>query len=300
MKDFLKHFNKAIEHNKDNDKKKSFKITYKKGNGRTVKRKIDPFSIRGNLVLAYDHKRDATRSFKIEGIKHMEKAAGIKEIFNTLKKRLKSNPYKHSGKIEKVTKLEKVRELVSDGSGGWVDPAKKQLRLRVGSGLNKEGANHMEKSAFWLGFEKQAGLPFKPRHLANATSHLESMQLRYADKLSKRLGHSKALDEAMEMTDVDELHKILNMHEPHIKPIAKSPASGGTGNIEMKKAASESPLYHGAELAGLGILAAPSVAHMMGHKVKEKNQHRAELAGLGVLAAPSVVSLAKRALKRGK
>jgi NO-binding membrane sensor protein with MHYT domain len=54
-------------------------------------------------------------------------------------------------------------------------------------------------------------------------------------------------------------------------------------------------IYHGAELVGLGVLAAPSAMHMAGMKpMKEKNYHRAEMAGLGILAAPSMVALAKK------
>lgn len=72
---FLSHITKAVEHNKANESKKSLKMTYKKMNGRTVKRKISPIEVRGNNLLAFDHKRNDIRSFKLEGIKHMEKAA---------------------------------------------------------------------------------------------------------------------------------------------------------------------------------------------------------------------------------
>lgn len=144
MKNFLKAFTKASDHNSKNDNKKSFRITYKKMNGRTVKRKIDPQNIRGGMVIAWDHKRKAVRSFKIDKVKSMEKAA------------------------------------------------------------------------FWSGFEKKA----------NLAEHLT----------------------------------------------------------------------HGAEIAGLSILAAPSIQAMRGKPMKEKNTHRAELAGLGILAAPSAYHLGKKLL----
>lgn len=54
-------------------------------------------------------------------------------------------------------------------------------------------------------------------------------------------------------------------------------------------------LTHGAELAGLGILAAPSIAEMRGKKVSDKTKHRAEVAGLGVLAVPSAAHFAHEA-----
>lgn len=60
-----------------------------------------------------------------------------------------------------------------------------------------------------------------------------------------------------------------------------------------------SKLYHAAELAGLGTLAAPSLKHMVtGKDMSKKNQHRAEIAGLGILAAPSIYHLAKGFMKR--
>ncbi len=68
--------------------------------------------------------------------------------------------------------------------------------------------------------------------------------------------------------------------------------------IDTTKNASN--LAHAAELAGLGILAAPSVAEMRGRKVSDKTKHRAELAGLGVLAAPSAIHLGGRAVSKIK
>lgn len=55
---------------------------------------------------------------------------------------------------------------------------------------------------------------------------------------------------------------------------------------ELEKIAS-----HGVELAGLGILAAPSAAELAGIKVKEKHKHIAEIAGLGTLAYPSLKAI---------
>ncbi len=61
-----------------------------------------------------------------------------------------------------------------------------------------------------------------------------------------------------------------------------------------------SAFAHGAELAGLGLLAAPSVAHMRGKEWSEKNKARAEVAGLGVLAAPSALAVGKAGLAKLK
>lgn len=71
-----KHLTAFAEHNTANpEQKKSVHLTYHKLNGRTVKRKIDPLSIKNEVVVAWDHKRQALRSFKMERIKHMEKNA---------------------------------------------------------------------------------------------------------------------------------------------------------------------------------------------------------------------------------
>ena len=146
QKSFIKHLQKMTIHNKANkDSQKSVHITYKKMNGRTVKRRISPLEVRGGLVIAYDHKRDALRSFKHERIQNMEKAA------------------------------------------------------------------------FWDGFQKRA-----------------------------------------------------------------------------------SAFAHGAELAGLGTLALPSIQALRGKPMNEHKSHKYELAGLGILAAPSLVEGAKALAKRVK
>lgn len=48
------------------------------------------------------------------------------------------------------------------------------------------------------------------------------------------------------------------------------------------------------ELAGLGTLAAPSVAALAHHPMKEKHKEVAEVAGLGILAAPYAHNIAAR------
>jgi hypothetical protein len=57
---------------------------------------------------------------------------------------------------------------------------------------------------------------------------------------------------------------------------------------------------HGAELAGLGMLAAPTIQKMRGKPMKDKNKDRAEVAGLGVLAAPSVAHYGGSAVQKLK
>ena len=66
----------AARHNETAPVRKSFLIHYhKQSTKRLTKRKIDPLRVNGNLLIAYDHKRKAIRSFKLERMKHMEKSA---------------------------------------------------------------------------------------------------------------------------------------------------------------------------------------------------------------------------------
>jgi hypothetical protein len=50
--------------------------------------------------------------------------------------------------------------------------------------------------------------------------------------------------------------------------------------------------WNAGELAGLGILAAPSVASLANHPMKEKHKDIAEVTGLGMLAAPYAHNIA--------
>lgn len=77
-------------------------------------------------------------------------------------------------------------------------------------------------------------------------------------------------------------------------------AVAGAGQKMMNSGAGQfiarhrEPLTHGAEVAGLGILAAPSVMSAAGGHPSEKTKTRTELAGLGTLAAPSALHLLTR------
>jgi hypothetical protein len=57
---------------------------------------------------------------------------------------------------------------------------------------------------------------------------------------------------------------------------------------------------HAMELGGLGILAAPDAAALLGHPFKQKNVHKTEIAGLGALAIPSAAHFASKLLTKGK
>lgn len=83
-------------------------------------------------------------------------------------------------------------------------------------------------------------------------------------------------------------HMDLSAH-PKFSQGVKATAQGMTKKVASAWA-------HAAELGGLGILAAPSVQHLRGKEMSEKNKSRAEVAGLGVLAAPTAIGVAKKGL----
>ena len=66
----------------------------------------------------------------------------------------------------------------------------------------------------------------------------------------------------------------------------------------LRKHASEGWGGHAIELAGLGILARPSVQELRGKEMSEQSKHLHEIGGLGVLAAPSAYKLGKMGLDK--
>lgn len=73
---------------------------------------------------------------------------------------------------------------------------------------------------------------------------------------------------------------------------------GGTKTaFEAGFAKQASNFAHAAELAGLGILAAPSVSEMRGKDWNPKAKAGAEIAGLGVLAVPSAAHFLSKSKK---
>lgn len=76
-KAFHRHLDKAIAHNAkaELEARKKVRLTYKKLNGRTVKRHVTPYAMKNNVLVGFDHKRKATRSFRMERVVAMEKTA---------------------------------------------------------------------------------------------------------------------------------------------------------------------------------------------------------------------------------
>lgn len=75
------------------------------------------------------------------------------------------------------------------------------------------------------------------------------------------------------------------------------PALGRAGGWVAKH---KDPIVHGTELAGLGVLAKPSVDELRNPQTNphEKKKAKYELAGLGMLAAPSAAHLGAHLLGR--
>lgn len=87
-------------------------------------------------------------------------------------------------------------------------------------------------------------------------------------------------------------HMDLSAH-PKFSGGVKATAQGA-----MKKVSSMGT--HAAELAGLGILAVPSIQHLRGKEMSEGAKAKTEIGGLGVLAAPSAVAAGKAGLGKLK
>lgn len=78
-------------------------------------------------------------------------------------------------------------------------------------------------------------------------------------------------------------------------PLATVAAHVGNAAGQVGKAVGQTgPWGHAAELAGLGILARPSIQKLRGKQVTHRSEAGHELVGLGTLAAPSAYHLLTR------
>jgi hypothetical protein len=104
---------------------------------------------------------------------------------------------------------------------------------------------------------------------------------------------------------------VARMHPTERVAVFKhlnSPKNAGIGGKIVAKAgnavatlAKHGGLGAGAlDMAGLGLLAAPTVQHMRGKPMSDKNKNRAELGGLGVLGASVAAEHGKEGLEAAK
>jgi hypothetical protein len=93
----------------------------------------------------------------------------------------------------------------------------------------------------------------------------------------------------------DAREAALRVHRPPPVVHADTPKLLET----MKKRASiGEALGHATEIAGLGVLAKPSLDRLRGKKVDERKASKQELAGLGILALPSALHLSHSVYKK--
>ncbi len=91
-----------------------------------------------------------------------------------------------------------------------------------------------------------------------------------------------------------ELFKLANMMGTALNAAKQLPGAVERAPGMVNRLTHAAP--HLNEVAGLGILAAPSVASLAGQPMSEHNSHMAELGGLGVLAGPSAYHAGKSLL----
>ena len=92
--------NRMIAYNASSpEKRRAFMMSYKKMNGRVVKRKVDPLALKdtkkGQVILGWDHRRKAYRTFKPERVVEMKKVAfwqGFVKKATTINQRI-GNPF---------------------------------------------------------------------------------------------------------------------------------------------------------------------------------------------------------------
>ncbi len=102
----------------------------------------------------------------------------------------------------------------------------------------------------------------------------------------------------IQVADADTPHDYLETRAAVMAKLALAVPASPIARMGQVLRPHASNISHGAELAGLGILAKPSIDEMRGKQVDDKTKARTEVAGLGVLAAPSAYNLGKHLLTR--
>ena len=241
--------NSAIQHNKKDEQKKSFHITYRKqSTGRVVKRKVSPYEIKGGLLVAYDHKRKSVRTYRTDRISHLK----ADRVSNTLKK-------------IGTSLVRKQRPQVLVFHADWCGPCREHV----------PAVKRMES--------KFPGLEFRYINIDHDHATVKKYGVKTIPHVSI-LRDGKSVDHYTGRQPESEMNKFFRKHE-----------------LQMEKSAFwqgfEKKANHVAEIAGLGLLAVPSIKHLRGKPLSEDTAHKFELGGLGVLAAPSLANLGGEALK---
>lgn len=271
----LKLLDSHVAHNKDNPNKLSLKIVYKKLNGRTVKRKVDPHSTRNGLLFGYDHKRKATRSYRLDRMIGMEKAAFIRTLV----------PLKTQEAKDKFTQEKSSRGAAGLGVAG-----------AVGGGYL---GHTLAKSNHAFNFTN-APLPLKHRVIgtgigaalgAGAGALIGHHLGKKHGKRQSEKGVGEIRSSSLEGM-YDKIHEYRKLNNDHIKTAFFRGFEKRAGMIaNALNKATGANFGHAAELGGLGLLAAHPAYELA--KGKDKVRNSLEVGGLGVLAAPTVAHVAK-------
>jgi len=256
-KSFHRHVERAIAHNAGakEDKRRHVQIHYQKLNGRTVKRKVTPYAMRGNVMVGFDHKRKETRSYRMERVKHMEKSANA--AMDTLR-RVARTPAGRGAIVGSVT-----------GGLGNAGMAPEGRRLKqglkgalVGAGAGAAAGRLMHKLSEELTFEKGPN-----------GEEMSDVQKQMARHLASKYESSAAFQ------------KMRAAPPPPEVKIAFW--------LGFEKAADA--LLHASEFAGLGILGRDVKKHWNDADPEKRRMAHTEGFGLGTLAIPAVVATAKGA-----
>lgn len=216
-------------------------------------------------------------------------------------------PFKSKAQRRRFYYLKSIDKMDQKTINEWESKTPKEIPERL----------HVKK-AFAEGFEKiSVVIPgtYQLRHLTGANlreKNISHALFRFNNIPKSQLGES--IETVIE--HVDRKYPGREIAKKYLSKLTEASrlgaAAGATVGVGAATAAIKSHdhfkkkanigehIAHGAEIAGLGILAAPSIAHLAGKNWSEKTKSKMEVGGLGVLAAPSVAHFAKKFVTRGK
>lgn len=197
-------------------------------------------------------------------------------------------PFKSESQRRFFHAAEQRGDLPKGTAAKWEEHTKnKQLPEKV-----------MEKSAFEIGFEKKAFAPLMAMgRLGKSVSGFMAAKAPNAPKFFQK-----------------PMQAVTNFGKGNTVGLGAATLGAGAlgvGGLALgakkmltpaQPVQQQQPKYanfqHAAELAGLGILAAPAASHLAGHEWKsQKAKNVAEVGGLGVLAAPSIAHFVSKSKK---
>lgn len=227
--------------------------------------------------------------------KNKKASAGVEEVEKTagLPSYLKKMTKKEFGvtKITEWPKDRRLQDVLSQHQAGKQLPlvgkarkgqAAKEVRERSAAGFREGTAEHKWKNSKNSLKSKTAGIPKGLK-----------------DVVMNPFASSKARSYAMPRFVAHSSGRALVQegNSPLTKKMSEMARKAAREQLPKNKKASA-----GLELAGLGVLAAPSVGTLMDRKAdkKEKSHAKFETAGLGILAAHPAYEIGQKALGLGK